>query len=296
MQTLLIVTCFLQEYHNLKRTKNGLNVTAREPDLERATLHPESAIRIETPKIKYDNTSATLSGSIMHDFLRRAVSSYTSTSMGNEERVLNGVVACDSANNLLPVQKQVCSVNNIKERRYMCNECSYAADHRSKVKRHIASVHIKERPHHCNECDYSSFYKGHLKQHIALVHNKERPYQCSECGYSAGHKGYLKQHIASVHGKEKPHRCDQCDYSTYRKGDLKKHIYSVHERERGYKCADCEFSVGDKKDWAWHRKQVHNDKRPFKCVECNFTASQCSVLKKHIAEIHVSQSLELQLL
>jgi uncharacterized Zn-finger protein len=94
---------------------------------------------------------------------------------------------------------------------HSCLSCNSKFPCKSKLKRHVESVHEKRKPHKCNACnaDYTNVYA--LNKHVELVHEGKKPFQCEICDAKYTEKGSLKKHCKKAHGVELEVQCNFCD-------------------------------------------------------------------------------------
>ena len=60
-----------------------------------------------------------------------------------------------------------------------------------------------EKPYKCNNCSVAFSKKSRLNRHVTTVHEGKKPFECDICKSSFSQKGNLKIHIATVHDGKK---------------------------------------------------------------------------------------------
>lgn len=143
--------------------------------------------------------------------------------------------------------------SNCREK-YKCTQCDYKSAQKSKLTRHIKSVHNKIKDIECTQCDYKCSRKSSLNIHIKQVHDKIKDIKCPQCDYKCSTKGSLNRHIKMVHDKIKDIECHQCDYRCSSKSDLDRHIKAVHDKIKDHKCPQCDFKCSAKSHLNIHIK------------------------------------------
>ena len=85
------------------------------------------------------------------------------------------------------------------EKPYECNNCSAAFPTKSRLNRHVTSVHVGKKPFQCNICDAKFSMKQQMKRHEDSVHAGKKPFQCNICDAKFSMKQQMKSHEDSVH-------------------------------------------------------------------------------------------------
>eukprot|EP01084_Bolivina_argentea_P298553 514508_1 len=99
-------------------------------------------------------------------------------------------------------QKTQINGNNYKKiKKWKCEYCTYATDHKGSLKRHIR-IHTGETPFKCSYCHKGFKGKGDLTKHLR-VHTGEKPYKCKICGKRFRQNAHLKAH-------SRIHTCSKC--------------------------------------------------------------------------------------
>ena len=144
-----------------------------------------------------------------------------------------------------------------RQKKYICDSCSYVTTRLGHLKRHIKSVHHKSRDKACSLCSYATSDKGNLKKHIKAIHEKIKDQICDLCGFSTTDFSSLKKHIKEVHHKIKDKICSMCEFTTARNAELKHHIKGVHDKVRDKICETCGYATTDNSNLRKHIRKVH---------------------------------------
>ena len=78
---------------------------------------------------------------------------------------------------------------------YPCNICHQELTEKSKLKRHINTIHLGLKTFRCEICGMSFGHSFNLKSHVKIVHEKIKPFECQICSHKFGVKLGLKQHM-----------------------------------------------------------------------------------------------------
>ncbi|XP_078663945.1 uncharacterized protein LOC144907045 [Branchiostoma floridae x Branchiostoma belcheri] len=102
---------------------------------------------------------------------------------------------------------------------YTCTICGFKSAYglSNHMKRHKRSGD-KEKPFMCGECGYRADGKSKLADHMRK-HTGEKPFKCDRCDFKAAYKRQLNVHLRKPH-----YSCEICDYTTYLKAKLKTHM------------------------------------------------------------------------
>jgi len=143
----------------------------------------------------------------------------------------NIVIDVESSNQVIKREnpKSVIKQENItqveRKEKHQCEQCSFETIDKSKLKKHLDTVHISIS---CDQCEYKTMDKGNLKKHIESLH-KGIKFSCGQCSYTAALKGNLKKHIFTNHQNMfMQYPCNDCGYKTIRKSVLEKHVKIEH--------------------------------------------------------------------
>ena len=78
---------------------------------------------------------------------------------------------------------------------YPCNICHHELTEKSKLKRHINTIHLGLKTFKCEICGVSFGHSFNLISHVKMVHEKIKPFECQICSHKFGVKLGLKQHM-----------------------------------------------------------------------------------------------------
>ena len=176
---------------------------------------------------------------------------------------------------------------------FTCDECSFAAPNRSRIRIHKLSVHSDVRPWKCTfpGCNFATKHKGNLKLKLHFnTHESNpdvrKPFPCkfTSCEYRAAQKGALDLHLKAKHTpfRSKDFQCTLCPSRFYTKDALTGHI-SRHVKEIKFECDLCKFFSHDKVCLNRHLKTVHGKGTRFQCAfpGCNYSAAYQSYVNQH---------------
>jgi len=106
-----------------------------------------------------------------------------------------------------------------------CSLCEYKTQQKSKLKRHIDSVHLAVT-FDCPHCESTKSYKSqkNLEAHVKSVHEGKK-FPCAQCNYRATSRKILQMHIRSIHDGQ-TFACKECNYEAKWKRTLERHIVS----------------------------------------------------------------------
>lgn len=166
-----------------------------------------------------------------------------------------------------------------------CDYCDHETTRRerSKMKRHVASVHLKIKSLAFDQCTYSTSYKWSLEDHIKVVHD-EFKIKCPFCEVTSSTQGNMKQHVESVHDKNKTFDCKLCPVKFYARAAIEHHTKSIHIKD--FKCQKCPYKTSTARTLRLHIKAIHDKIKDFVCKLCSYANSTLRGLKLHVAEKH----------
>ena len=139
---------------------------------------------------------------------------------------------------------------------FICNN-NKCYSSKSKLKRHMDTIHNKNEEVICNLCDKKLVSKDSLNSHIKTVHNKSTSVECNLCNKIFTTNGSLEIHIKTVHNKSTSVECNLCNkiFTTKKGYDI--HIKKIHEGKiQKTKCEICE-KILDTKNLKYHMFSKH---------------------------------------
>lgn len=87
----------------------------------------------------------------------------------------------------------------------------------------VTSVTLPDKPHKCPECSYTADLKSVVNRHVRSKHRNERPYGCETCGFRSKTRSAYNMHVRS-HNEVKPFNCHICGQGYTRRINLKAHM------------------------------------------------------------------------
>ena len=114
-----------------------------------------------------------------------------------------------------------------------CPECGKLFYDRKTMIRHLNTIHQGLRNYNdCDQCSYRAEAKCHLKKHIESVHEGLKRFACEKCPYKTNWKSHFKSHQESKHDPTiLKYNCNHCTYRAPHINHLKKHL-TTHKEER----------------------------------------------------------------
>ena len=86
---------------------------------------------------------------------------------------------------------------------FSCEHCGHLYRNKSKMDKHIQSVHMQVKKFECNLCNTKFVERNKLRLHNIEVHEKLKPFKCLDCEYRTARYGNLNLHRCNTHGKQK---------------------------------------------------------------------------------------------
>lgn len=155
-----------------------------------------------------------------------------------------------------------------------CELCGKDFDFKSKLNRHLNSVHLNNRPYPCVVCPKKFRTKSDYAIHKLYVHDLEgrKLFGCGSCGLSFMTQTQRERHEKCVHLRQNATTCKICHKSFSSKTYLKYHQKAVHQKLKELPCAICKVSF----KWAFqlmdHANSAHNPceaKAKVVCESCD---------------------------
>ena len=178
-----------------------------------------------------------------------------------------------------------------------CPLCLKIYSSKSKVKRHLNTVHNKpttttgtDITYSCDQCSKCFIDKDSLKKHKKKKHGgKRKPYNCQICQAAFSQKMNLTKHIQFVHQGIKEYSCHLCYKSFAFESNLKLH-YSRNACAQLYSCTKCDQNFDSETDLCNHMNVDHAKKKSKRvCSMCNQIFESKSLLREH-KKIHQEKS------
>ena len=209
--------------------------------------------------------------------------------------------------------------NKVLENKFHCIDCSFVANSKEKVEKHI-KLHDndvfcqqcgknfqsnKELNRHyktehiewnCDDCDFQAFSNRELKQHKQQRHSETESIQCRNCGEMFSSKWNLMNHRRNMHPTNKPCRNDaigRCNFTAevcWWKHKSKVHTNNLHNAQNNgdnfnnnFTCFECNHKFELKDNLMKHKKREH----PENCKECSkFNIGKCNLKDQDCWFIH----------
>jgi hypothetical protein len=155
--------------------------------------------------------------------------------------------------------KSICST---KIKVHCCNLCPQKFSVKSKLVRHVKTVHDKFRIQ-CNLCSKKFTQNNQLVVHIKSFHEQIK-IPCNLCPMKFNVKQSLVRHINSVHDQIRFH-CNLCSQTFSEKRKVVRHVKTVHEKIK-IQCNLCPKKFSQKRHLVAHIKSFHDQIK----IQCNF--------------------------
>lgn len=249
---------------------------------------------IDDTKVKYENNA-------MVNFINKKIEHEEDQNDTNSSFIKRELGYED--NELYPAQGKP-----IQERKFKCQMCNKSFDHKSNLRRHMASTHDLQKKYKCKFCSRVYRYKWNLKSHLRQ-HKGPKILTCSHCtkGFALKSKlsKHLKQHLGDVkqchicfevfeerellEEHEKSHqnrkfKCPSCERIFTSETRMRTHIDMKHEGENLFKCKKCLKVFADETRFYLHERSVHH--KFFRCSECEKRFANEDIMRQHFRNYH----------
>jgi len=179
---------------------------------------------------------------------------------------------------------------------FLCDQCDLVAGCMEDFIKHRL-VHEKERKYNCDDCTYATFTKEYLRIHRSSAHpritqpqhealdeklqntKQKKKVSCNKCDYQASTEVIMQKHNKSKH-EGKLIQCEKCPFQASKKGELVSHNKSVHKQEKRYGCDFCSYATSIKGQLLEHLKCDHKG-RKYECLTCGVTVTTKQSLERH---------------
>ncbi len=112
---------------------------------------------------------------------------------------------------------------------FACNKCPATLSSKSKLRRHMATVHGEAGRKKCPICD-KEISRDSLKLHLSVMHDSRAREKCPECKKEV-YKDYMERHM-EIHSDDRPKfKCDKCPLRYAHKQTLRSHQRKFHSDE-----------------------------------------------------------------
>ncbi|XP_062535903.1 zinc finger protein 836-like isoform X3 [Armigeres subalbatus] len=185
---------------------------------------------------------------------------------------------------------------------YTCDICSRVFAQKSKLKRHVTTVHENTTSYECKICTKRLKTIDAYELHVRTIHEGRRDYECDICGRRFTTATFLRAHQKQSQGGTcRPRNNWTSYYSTKIDEDgtktfccsvcSKEFTRSIAEHLRThfpieFECSICFVKLPNKTSFDRHR-QRHSELR-FKCQDCEKSFLSSRNLASHVARTHAS--------
>ncbi|XP_045782950.1 uncharacterized protein PF11_0213-like isoform X2 [Maniola jurtina] len=173
---------------------------------------------------------------------------------------------------------------------YKCKICSKVFSERGGLNHHL-QLHTSDKPFSCNKCTFTCKTKKYLHRHANRVHTKrEKDNECDVCGKKFLFKSLLDRHVY-IHSDVRPFKCEVCNKGFNSRYSLSSHRHT-HTGAKPYKCDYCDYACRDNSTLRKHKERHTGITRLYQCTACDKSYKTKSVLKMHIAEVHMAVDIK----
>ncbi|XP_062927449.1 zinc finger protein 514-like isoform X1 [Mobula hypostoma] len=147
---------------------------------------------------------------------------------------------------------------------------------------------VEGKLYRCYPCNLTFNRRGnyvrHKKIHMVNTEDDAR-YKCPQCDRQFIQHCDLRRH-AHIHSGTQPHRCDLCGKAFLRASDLVVHK-RFHTKDRPFQCSQCQKSFFQSGDLRRHVRNIHmTNSRMLSCGHCKKKYTKEATLLHHIQTMH----------
>lgn len=180
------------------------------------------------------------------------------------------------------------AVKKKPNRTVTCELCGKDFDFKSKLNRHLNSVHLNNRPYPCVVCSKKFRTKKDYANYKLYVHDLEgrKLFGCWSCGLSFMTQTQRERHEKCVHLRQNATACESFSSKTY----LKYHQKAVHQKLKEFTCAICKVSFKLAFQLMDHANSAHDPcgaKAKFVCESCDKSCPNKGGLVAHMKNAHL---------
>ncbi|XP_037044367.1 transcription factor grauzone-like [Bradysia coprophila] len=176
--------------------------------------------------------------------------------------------------------------------KFPCERCDIIFPTRSKLSRHLKTVHGPPINNICEACGRSFKSKSDLKYHIELEHSTTplTKAQCNICGTWVKHQRYLRHHLKIHQEKQegKVYNCPICKKKIQSKKLLSAHVQSSHS-EKKHQCTFCDKAFRKAYILKEHIAALHTGEDLYSCPYCDRTFKSIANMYNHRKKAHVAE-------